>query len=98
MHIHVDFMKLLFGLRPQEAQGAEGLSMLSGLGVTGAAHAVLQLHSVLANGKRRVTAEFCQAAQEGSAAALRLHRVSTMPRWDNCRGSLQLNVSFFCRS
>lgn len=59
----------------QEAQGAEGLSMLSGLGVTGAAHAVLQLHSVLANGKRRVTAEFCQAAQEGSAAALRLHRL-----------------------
>ena len=50
--------------------------MLSGLGVTGAADARLQLHSVLAGGKRRVTAEFSQAAKDGAAAALKLRTVS----------------------
>lgn len=46
----------------------------------GAADARLQLHSVLAGGKRRVTAEFSQAAQDGAAAALKLHSVSTPPQ------------------
>jgi hypothetical protein len=61
----------------QESNSSEALSMLSGLGVCGAADARLQLHSVLAGGKRRVTAEIRQAPQEGAAAALKLHSVST---------------------
>lgn len=60
----------------QEANTAGTLAMLSGLGVTGAADARLQLHSVLAGGKRRVTAEFSQAAKDGAAAALKLRTVS----------------------
>lgn len=61
----------------QEGSSSEALSMLSGLGVCGAADARLQLHSLLAGGKRRVTAEFCQAAHDGAAAALKLHSVSS---------------------
>jgi hypothetical protein len=61
----------------QESNSSEPLSMLSDLGVCGAADARLQLHSVLAGGKRRVTAEFRQAAQDGSATALKLHSVSS---------------------
>jgi hypothetical protein len=57
----------------QEANTAGTLAMLSGLGVAGAADTRLQLHSVLAGGKRRVTAEFSQA---GQTAALQLQRVS----------------------
>jgi hypothetical protein len=52
--------------------------MLSELGVAGAADARLQLHSVLAGGKRRITAEFSQAAQQGAAAALKLQAVSSI--------------------
>lgn len=59
----------------QEASCPHALSMLSGLRVCGAADARLQLHSVLAGGKRRVTAEFCQTAQDGAAAALKLQSV-----------------------
>lgn len=64
----------------QEGSGAGTLDMLSGLGVSAAADARLQLHSVLAGGKRRVTAEFCQAhAQDGgAAAALKLQTVSCL--------------------
>jgi hypothetical protein len=57
----------------QEANTAGTLAMLSGLGVAGAADTRLQLHSVLAGGKRRVTAEFSQA---GQTAALKLQKVS----------------------
>jgi hypothetical protein len=70
----------LFMLCVQESESSEALSMLSGLGVCGTADARLQLHSVLAGGKRRVTAEFCQAAQEGAAATFKLHSVrSSVP-------------------
>jgi hypothetical protein len=67
----------------QEANASHALSMLSGLGVDGAADARLQLHSVLAGGKRRVTAEFCQAAQDGAAAALKLQSVRQSTHWHN---------------
>lgn len=63
----------------QETDGPGALAMLSGLGVGGAADARLQLHSVLAGGKRRITAEFSQAAQDGAAAALKLQAVSSTP-------------------
>jgi hypothetical protein len=63
----------------QESDGPGALAMLSGLGVGGAADARLQLHSVLAGGKRRITAEFNQAAQQGAAAALKLQAVRSTP-------------------
>ncbi len=72
-------LSCLYAPLVQEANTADTLAMLSGLGVAGAAVARLQLHSVLAGGKRRLTAEFSQAVQDGPAAALKLTSVSGGP-------------------
>jgi hypothetical protein len=62
----------------QEGQGSDTLSMLHALGAAGQADGRIALHSVLAGGKRRITAELSHSSeQEGGQPMLQLQRV----RW-----------------
>ncbi|WIA38684.1 hypothetical protein OEZ86_001989 [Tetradesmus obliquus] len=58
-----------------ESQGADTLGMLHGLGAAGQADGRLMLHSVLAGGKRRITAELAHMPQHGGQALLQLQRL-----------------------
>jgi hypothetical protein len=63
-------------LTTQEAQGANTLGMLHALGAAGQADGRIALHSVLAGGKRRITAELAHSSeQEGGQPVLQLQRV-----------------------
>lgn len=60
---------------PQESQGADTLGMLHALGAAGQADGRLMLHSVLAGGKRRITAELAHMPQQDGQPLLQLQRV-----------------------
>lgn len=59
----------------QESAGSDTLAMLEALGADGQADGRLALHSVLAGGKRRATAELQHARQQDGEPVLRLARV-----------------------
>ncbi|KAF6257015.1 hypothetical protein COO60DRAFT_1526227, partial [Scenedesmus sp. NREL 46B-D3] len=58
-----------------EARGSDTLGMLHALGAAGQADGRVALHSVLAGGKRRVTAELAPASQMGGQAMLQLQKL-----------------------
>jgi hypothetical protein len=59
----------------QESRSADTLGMLHALGAAGQADGRIMLHSVLAGGKRRITAELAHTAQEDGQPLLQLQRV-----------------------
>jgi hypothetical protein len=61
----------------QESRGSDTLGMLHALGAAGQADGRVMLHSVLAGGKRRITAELAHTAQEGGQPLLQLQKVSS---------------------